>query len=67
MQAVDGYFTAEEVGLILRVSPGRVSQFKRQGRIKPAKYVGRMPLFPEAEIIRFAAQERPNGRPKKKS
>lgn len=65
MATVDGFFTTQEVARILRVTASRVSQLKRDNRIKPAKFVGKMPLFPAADIIEFASQPRPDGRPKK--
>lgn len=62
--AIGNYLTTTEAATILKVTPMRVRQFVKGGRLTRHD-VGRMVLLDKDEVRQFARKKRLNGRPKK--
>ena len=58
------YFTTTEAATVLNVDPSRVRMLCKLGRIETIK-IGNTYGIAESELERFAALERPPGRPRK--
>ncbi len=58
------YFTTTEAAAILHVDPSRVRLLCLRGRIETIK-IGNTYGITESELARFAALQRPPGRPRK--
>lgn len=63
MADLDNIISVAEACEILGVTPARVNQFLRDGRIK-AKKLGRDWAIDRASVEALAEQDRPTGRPK---
>lgn len=64
--AIGTFLTTAEVADSLGVTPIRVRQFHREGRLTGAR-VGSVLLFPKDEVANFKRKKRPTGRPPKSS
>ena len=58
------YFTTTEAAAVLNIDPSRVRLLCKLGRIETIK-IGNTYGIAESELERFAALERPPGRPRK--
>jgi DNA-binding transcriptional MerR regulator len=63
---MDDLLTTTQAAHRLGLSPTRIRQFQRAGRIRPARSFGRVLAYTRQDIDRFAAIKRPVGRPKRK-
>ena len=54
-----------EAARIIGAAPQLVRRWIRQGRLSARRVAGRCYLLPAVDVLRFARQSRPTGRPRK--